>query len=142
MFQENAVDQCLNIIKSILPSDWPIYWHCFPGNLIQYQKWAKQFSNLYISVEPKAANQKNTSTEQVIKEVPLQKILLETDAPLQIPSCYRTQLHLQDSPSSHPLSSNPYMVFDVADYVAHLRGASFKTICSQTLRNTKTFFHC
>ena len=37
MFQEDAVNQCLEILKSTLPSDWPIYWHCFLGDVSQYR---------------------------------------------------------------------------------------------------------
>ena len=56
IFQMVAADQCLEILQAILPLEWPIYCHCFLGNVAQFQKWVEAFPNLAIGIGPKAMN--------------------------------------------------------------------------------------
>ena len=37
MFKEDSQEQCLEILRDILASQHPIYWHCFLGTLTQFR---------------------------------------------------------------------------------------------------------
>ena len=87
MFKEDAQEQCLEILSDILVSQHPIYWHCFLGTLTQFRSWQEKFSNIFIGIGPKVMNQANIESSicDVLRAIPLNNVLLEADAPLQVP---------------------------------------------------------
>ena len=76
----------------------------------------------------------------VLRAIPLNNVLLETDAPLQVPHQYTHQVYA--SSCHHPLRGNPYMVQDVAHFLAELSNTPLPVICSQTVLNSKNFLKC
>ena len=90
MFKEDAQEQCLEILSKILASQHPIYWHCFLGTLTQFRSWQEKFSNIFIGIGTKVMNQANIESSicDVLRAIPLNNVLLETDAPLQVPHRY------------------------------------------------------
>ena len=87
MLKGDAQEKCLEILSKILASQHPVYWHCFLGTLNQFQSWQEKFSNIFISIGPKAMNQANieSSIHDVLSVIPLDNALLETDTSLQVP---------------------------------------------------------
>ena len=83
-------------------------------------------------------NLRDHNVHEVVHTIPLSHILLETDAPLQIPAHYN---HAPREPS-HDLKGNPYMIAHVAQAVADIHGILYEVVCAATLQNTKSFFHC
>ena len=71
-------------------------------------------------------NAKNV--QSVAKEVPLNRILIETDSP------YLTPVPLRGKPNK------PENVRFVAEYLAHLKGVSFDEVCYQTSSNFNRLF--
>ena len=142
MFKEDAQAQCLDILSEVLTPQHSVYWHCFLGTLHQFNSWKEKFPNIFIGIGPKALNQANieSSIRDVFLAIPLNHILLETDAPLQVPRRYTHQVY--PSPRPHPLRGNPYMVHDVAHFLAELFNIPLPVICSQTVQNSKNFFKC
>ena len=142
MFKEDAQAQCLDILSEVLTPQHSVYWHCFLGTLHQFNSWKEKFPNIFIGIGPKALNQANieSSIRDVFLAIPLNHILLETDAPLQVPRRYTRQVY--PSPRPHPLRGNPYMVHDVAHFLAELFNIPLPVICSQTVQNSKNFFKC
>ena len=142
MFKEDAQEQCLEILTEVLTPQHSVYWHCFLGTLHQFKSWKEKFPNIFIGIGPKAMNQANieSSIRDVFLAIPLSHILLETDAPLQVPHRYTRQVY--PSPRPHPLRGNPYMVHDVAHFLAELFNIPLPVICSQTVQNSKNFFKC
>jgi TatD DNase family protein len=80
--------------------------HCFDGTIEQY----KQYEELgfYIGVDGNVTF-KNSKTRDVIKEVPLDRILLETDSPYLTPEPYRGT------------TNNPSNINIIAEYIANLK---------------------
>ena len=76
-------------------------------------------------------NLRDHDVHEVVHTIPLSCILLETDAPLQIPR-----------ESSHDLKGNPYMIVNMTQAVVDIRGIPYEVVCAATLQNTKFFFHC
>lgn len=70
----------------------------------------------------------NKSFDEVIKFIPLDKILLETDAPFVSPELYRGN------------RNEPSYIIEVAKKMAELKGVSFEEICKQTTENAKKVF--
>ena len=77
-----AYDDCLRILESELRPSHPVYLHCFYEDLSAYQRWIKAFPGLYLGMSPKIVWLPDTSkTLPVVRAVPLENILLESDAP-------------------------------------------------------------
>ena len=62
-----------------LPKDWPIHMHCFTDTWKVCEVWAKEWTSMMFGFTP------DSFSEQVIVNLPLSRILLETDAPYFLP---------------------------------------------------------
>lgn len=71
---------------------------------------------------------KNQDQLDMIKAVPLQKILIETDAPFLTPVPFRGKVN------------EPAYATLVADFLAELRGEQIETLAAQTTQNALTLF--
>ncbi len=71
---------------------------------------------------------KNAGLAQVVKEIPLEKIVLETDCPYLTPAPYRGQRN----ESSY--------VYYVAEKLAEIKGVSLEDIAEATTRNARNIF--
>lgn len=67
--------------------------------------------------------------DEVVKYVPLEGILLETDAPFLAPEPYRGQ------------RNEPSYIIEVAKILAELKGESIEKIAQQTTENSKRLFN-
>lgn len=83
---------------------------------------------LYIGVNGIATFAKNDDQLNVYKQVPLEKLLLETDAPYLTPTPYRGSIN------------EPKLLGAVADFVAQLRGISQSDLASATTSNARQLF--
>ncbi len=66
--------------------------------------------------------------DDVIKSVPLDKIMIETDAPFVAPAAYRGK------------RCEPLYVEEVAKKIAEVKGVSFEEVARQTTQNAINFF--
>jgi TatD DNase family protein len=66
--------------------------------------------------------------DDMIRAVPLDKIMIETDAPFAAPAPYRGK------------PCEPWMVVEVAKKVAELKGLGLEVLKNQLLENASTFF--
>jgi TatD DNase family protein len=83
---------------------------------------------LYIGVNGIATFAKKESLINVYKNVPLKKLLLETDAPFLTPTPYRGSIN------------EPKRIGAVADFMAELRGESLEQLATTTTNNAKILF--
>lgn len=100
--------------------------HCFSGNLELARKAVAK--GLYISFAGPVTYAKNSTLCQVAVELPLERILLETDAPFLTPVPLRGR------------RNEPAYVSFVAEKVASLRGATGEKIGRATLENALRLF--
>ena len=84
--------------------------------------------DLYIGVNGIATFAKNPAQLDVYRAIPLQKLLLETDAPFLTPTPYRGTIN------------EPKRVGTVADFVADLRGENRENLSAATTSNAQTLF--
>ena len=71
----------------------------------------------------------NRSFDEIIKFLPLEKIMVETDAPYVAPAPYRGK------------RNEPAYVIEVAKKLAEIKGISFEEVCEQTTENVKKVFN-
>uniref|UniRef100_T1J858 Uncharacterized protein n=1 Tax=Strigamia maritima TaxID=126957 RepID=T1J858_STRMM len=121
----DATDDSLEIMKEILPSDHKIHRHCFTNNWAEAKTWLKEFSNLYLGLTNLVTFANAVELHEVAKKMPLERLLLETDAPYFVPRLDKGKRR-----------SHPGMAIYVAAEVASLRSESLETILKLTRANT------
>jgi len=110
--------ECKKPIKGVL--------HCFSGDIQN----AKEFLDLglLISFTCNVTFKNAHILREVAKSVPIQKLLLETDAPYLAPQQHRGQ------------RNEPVFIEYLARALAELKGISFEEVCRITSENAKSFF--
>jgi len=100
--------------------------HAFSGSAeLAGQYWRLGF---YLGIGGTITYPRGSKTQQAVKALPLEALLLETDAP-DMPLCGR-----QGEPNQ------PYFVVEIAQLVAQLRGESLATIAAATSENCRRLF--
>jgi TatD DNase family protein len=100
--------------------------HCFSGDIKQ----AKKVLDLgfYISVTGVVTFKNAQVTKEVVKYVPIDRLLIETDSPFLTPAPHRGK------------RNEPYYVKFVAEHIAELRGMDFEDFCRCTTENASKLF--
>lgn len=120
----NADADIIHLIQQVSPMRGVA--HCFSSDLIT----AKIFLDMgfYISFAGNLTY-KNSNLPEVVKEIPLDRLLIETDAPFMSPMPYRSK------------ENEPSRVKYVADKLADCKGVSYETIELVTQNNTEKLFN-
>lgn len=103
-----------------------VIMHCFSGSVEFMHECVKQ--GWYIALGGVVTFKNAIKMKEVAKEVPLDKLLIETDAPYLTPVPYRGK------------TNQPAYVKYVAEEIANLRNTSFEEIDEQTTKNAKLVF--
>lgn len=120
----NADADIIHLIQQVSPMRGVA--HCFSSDLTT----AKIFLDMgfYISFAGNLTY-KNSNLPEVAKEIPLDRLLIETDAPFMSPMPYRSK------------ENEPSRVKYVADKLADCKGVSYETIELITQNNTEKLFN-
>lgn len=128
----DAEDDLLQILSTHVPRDWKIHLHCFTGHPDMAAKFMSEFPNLYIGVCGNVTSAKGQHVKQVAREIPLDRLLLETDAPYHVPS---------NVPKAHQLKFNhPALAFYVAKEIAKLQNVPISEVLQSVRKNTNTLY--
>lgn len=100
--------------------------HCYGGTLEQVKKFLDL--GLYIGFTGIVTFKNAKDIHEIAKFVPLEKILIETDAPFLAPEPHRGK------------RNEPFFVKFVAEKIAALKGISFEKVEEQTFKNAKKLF--
>jgi len=100
--------------------------HCFVGNREQ----AKKFIDMgfYIGVNGIVTFPKSYELQDIVRDLPLDKIVLETDCPFLAPDPYRGK---RNEPKYIPI---------IAQKIAELKNISLKEVEEQTTKNAQKLF--
>jgi TatD DNase family protein len=122
-------------VRKAFDDFWPVYnqykgvrgvLHSFTDSA---ENMAKALENgLYIGVNGIATFAKNPAQLEVYKSVPLERLLLETDAPFLTPTPYRGSIN------------EPKRLGAIADFLAELRGESRSDLAEATTANARALF--
>jgi TatD DNase family protein len=114
---------------------WPVFdnfsnvrgvLHSFTDNQENLERALSR--GLYIGVNGISTFTKEASQIEMFRSIPLERTLLETDAPFLTPSPFRGKVN------------TPSMVSEVAKQYALSHGVAFDDVCSQTTINAETLF--
>ena len=100
--------------------------HCFSGSLETAREYIKM--GYYIGVGG-VVTFKNANLKDVIKDIPLENLLLETDAPYLAPVPHRGE------------SNEPAYIKDIAEYLASIKNIDIKEVEDKTSKNATKIFH-
>lgn len=109
--------------KNDFSADWGVI-HCFSGNLEQAQK----YFDLGLKISFTGLITFISSWDELIRRVPLNKIMIETDSPYLSPAPFRGQ------------RNEPLRVKEVAKKIAELRGQELSEIEKELWQNSLNFF--
>lgn len=120
-----STDACLEIVKKHTPRGLRGVFHCFGGSLSQARAITEE--GFYLGIGG-VLTFKKAGLDQVLKEVPLEHIVLETDAPYLAPVPYRGK---RNEPAYLPL---------IAQKLAEATGTAPEEIARVTTANAKKLF--
>jgi TatD DNase family protein len=100
--------------------------HCFSGDIDMAQQCMKE--EYYLGIGGVVTFKNAQPLQMIVKEIPLEKILLETDSPFLAPHPFRGK---PNEPKYIPL---------IAEKIAELKGISLKEVAKVTSANCKQIF--
>lgn len=122
----DAKEDTLACIKEAGGSSSRGVLHCFT------EDWTMASAALelgyYISISGIVTFKNASALREVVKKIPLHRLLVETDSPYLAPVPYRGK------------SNQPLYVREVAEFVAELKGVSFEQLAETTTDNFFTLF--
>ena len=131
LHQRNAFDTFLSMIREVRSGLVGGVAHCFTGGPDELKKLLAL--NLYIGITGWLCDERRgTSLREAVRKLPLNRMLLETDAPYLMP---------KDLPEKPPSRRNePRFLLHILKRLAKETGYSIETIAHSTTRNAKMLF--
>lgn len=117
--------ECISILDAYKPHV-PVIVHCFTGTRAHAQEFLKL--GCFLSIPGIATFKEPGELLEVIKEVPLEHLLIETDAPYLAPIPFRGK------------RNEPAYVRHVAEKIAQIKQLSVQEIALATTQNAKKAF--
>jgi TatD DNase family protein len=130
----NAQEDCLEILKKHVPHDYKIHCHCFMGSWEDCQnKWMAHYKNIYIGLTNVVGYPSAKQQHEVANNLPLDRLLLETDSPYFVPR--------RLPQSAGIVYSNPGMALFTASAIAEIRVVSLSEVVKATSTNAKRMYN-
>lgn len=96
--------------------------HCYPGSVETARQLVDRF---YLGIGGVLTFKNSKKLVEVVKEIPLEKLVLETDCPYMAPTPYRGK------------RNEPIYTKEVAEKMAEIKGISYEEVVRQTNENTR-----
>lgn len=123
--QRNSRDEVIEICEKYkLPEK--VVFHCFGGDMAMAEYCEKR--NFYISFTGTITFKNASDVREVCKKYPLEKIMVETDAPFLAPAPFRGK------------RNEPSKVKYIVEMIASVKGIDVKECSEKILNNSKKFF--
>ncbi|CAG5131420.1 unnamed protein product [Candidula unifasciata] len=123
----DAYDDCLAILMEMVPREWPIHLHCFCGSPETANIWLQTFTNLYIGLTPVITYSTARGAINTARNIPLNRLLLETDSPYFVP---------QHIPKNRSSVSHPGFALFTAEKIAEIKNVSVDAVLQTCRFNT------
>ena len=114
--------------KEKVPENWPMHRHCFCGDAAAARAWLARWPASKIGVTGLVTW--SPAARALLDAVPLDRLLLETDAPYFLPKGVEGQADC----------SQPGHVLYVARKVAAFKGVELEVVLQQNLRNVEEVY--
>lgn len=130
----DAEEDLFELLSASVPSDWKIHLHCFTGKFSMANRFLAAFPNLFIGVTGIVTMTTDYSNvRQTAAEIPLDRLLLETDAPYNVPRNL-------PGPGGQCRVSHPAFIPHIAKEVAVLRETSVDEVLTAVRQNVKSLY--
>lgn len=135
LHERAAFTRFMAITKDYLPQLPKVVVHCFTGSLAEAKTYLD--NGFYLGFTGAISDTKRfAALEEVLRYVPLDKIMIETDAPFMLPkNVPKTSLT-----KYHERRNEPAFLPYVAQSIASFKGISLEIVALETTKNTKEFF--
>ena len=120
-----AHNEVFGLLRDINKASYSGLMHCFGGSVQEAQRAVEMGFHLGIGG---VVTYKNATMAEVVKAVPLERLLLETDAPYLTPVPYRGKRN-----------ESAYIPI-IAQRIADLRGITLDEVATQTTANARSLF--
>ncbi|XP_041744146.2 putative deoxyribonuclease TATDN2 isoform X1 [Coregonus clupeaformis] len=127
----DADDDLLLIMKKCVPRDYKIHRHCFTNSYPVIEPFLKEFPNLCVGFTALITYPRAHKARDAIRKIPLDRILLETDAPYFLPR----QVSKDVCRFAHP-----GMGIHTLREISLLKGESITTVLTTIRRNTTQLY--
>jgi TatD DNase family protein len=126
LHQRKAFDKMKEVLDSYtkLP---PIVIHCFSGGLKEARYYIQK--GFFISFTGSITFNKEPEMDQVLEEVPMDRLFLETDSPYLSPEPFRGK------------TNHPKHVKIIAEKIATVKGIKLDDVAQASTKNACSFFH-
>lgn len=125
LHSRKSLNELFNIIREYKNTELTGVFHCFPGNIIEAQK-AIDFG-FYLGIGG-VVTYKNSDMAEVVKNVSLNNIILETDSPYLSPVPYRGK------------RNESLYIKNIAEKIAEIKNITLNEVAEITTENAKQLF--
>jgi TatD DNase family protein len=123
----NATQETINLVKPFSKKGLKGTFHCFGGSI----ETAKQIMDMnFLMGIGGVVTYKKSGLEETLKDVPLEYLVLETDAPYLTPVPYRGK------------RNEPSYIKIIAQRIAEIKNTSIEEVASITTMNAEKIFGC
>ncbi|NP_001122165.1 putative deoxyribonuclease TATDN2 [Danio rerio] len=127
----DADDDVLTIMKKCVPRDYKIHRHCFTNSYSVIEPFLKEFTNLCVGFTGLVTYHRATEARDAVRKIPLNRILLETDAPYFLP---------RQVPKSICRFAHPGMGIHTLREISLLKGELLPTVLQTIRQNTSHIY--
>ncbi|XP_078493148.1 uncharacterized protein LOC113474740 [Ciona intestinalis] len=130
----DADKDLFEIMREHVHHTTPIHRHCLTTGISDVQPLLDHFPNLYVGFTNLITNRSAYKARGSAGEIPLERIVLETDAPYFIPGC------VSQATSGAVKFSHPGMASSVACELAKIKGVDIDDVLTQVRANVKHLY--
>ena len=121
-----ACKDSFDLLTQNVNGEIDVIMHCFSGSVEFAQECLKK--GYYLGFGGALTFKNSKKAKEIVKMMPLERLLLETDAPYMTPVPHRGE------------RNEPRHVREVAEYVAELRGITLEEVARATTENVRKVF--
>lgn len=121
----DSMKEIFEVLDDVHTSDLKGVFHCFSGDIADAKKAIEMGYFLGIGG---VVTFKNSNLKDIVKEIDLKHILLETDAPFLTPSPYRGK------------RNESAYIYNIAEKIAEIKEISIEEVAEITTQNAKQLF--
>ena len=135
LHERAAFTKFMNVTKDYLPQLPKAVVHCFTGTLQEAKTYLD--NGFYLGFTGAISDTKRFAhLKEVIQYVPLDRLMIETDAPFMLPKNVPNSLLKK----YHERRCEPAFLPYVAGTIAQFKGITLAKVAEETTRNSKSFF--
>ncbi|XP_051270676.1 putative deoxyribonuclease TATDN2 [Dicentrarchus labrax] len=124
----DADDDLLTIMRKCVPREYKIHRHCFTNSYPVIEPFLAEFPNMYVGFTALITYLRAVEAREAVRQIPLNRIVLETDAPYFLPRQVKKDVCR---------FSHPGMGIHTLQELSLLKGEDMATVLT-TIRNNTT----